>query len=207
VNDRHDAGAWEYVLHELASRCGIRVPVAEARRFGGVAHTFLVRRFDRRETGARIHFASAMTLTGHVDGESASYLEIADVLASQGAEAGDDLLELWTRIVFNIMASNTDDHLRNHGFLLTPNGWRLSPAYDMNPNPDSLGLALDIDDSDNALDLDLVRSVARYFRVQDVEATIGRVRETMAGWREVAAQLGIKGGEQDMMAPAFRAVQ
>jgi serine/threonine-protein kinase HipA len=77
----------------------------------------------------------------------------------------------------------------------------------MNPNPDSLGLALDIDDSDNALDLDLVRSVARYFRVQDVEATIGRVRETMAGWREVAAQLGIKGGEQDMMAPAFRAVQ
>jgi serine/threonine-protein kinase HipA len=209
VNDRHDTGAWEYVLHELASRCGICVPAAEARRFGGGAHTFLVRRFDRRKAGARIHFASAMTLTGHIDGESASYLEIAEVLTSQGAEAGNDLLELWRRIVFNIMVSNTDDHLRNHGFLLTPNGWRLSPAYDMNPNPDSLGLALDIDDNDNALDLDLARSVAPYFRVRDTEAlrTITRLRETMAGWREIAAQLGITSGEQDTMAAAFQAAQ
>ena len=209
VNDRQDAGAWESVLYELASRCGIRVSAAEARRFGGTEHTFLVRRFDRTEAGARVHFASAMTLTGHVDGESASYLEIAEVLASQGAQAGTDLLELWTRIVFNIVASNTDDHLRNHGFLLTSSGWRLSPAYDMNPNPDSLGLALDIDDNDNALDLDLVRSVAPYFRVRDAEAlrTITRVRETMADWREVAAKLGITSVEQDTMAPAFRAAQ
>jgi serine/threonine-protein kinase HipA len=209
VNDRHDTGAWEYVLHKLASRCGICVPAAEARRFGGAAHTFLVRRFDRRDAGGRIHFASAMTLTGHIDGESASYLEIAEVLTSQGAQAGKDLLELWTRIVFNIMASNTDDHLRNHGFLLTPNGWRLSPAYDMNPNPDSLGLALDIDDNDDALDLDLARSVASYFRVRDTEAlqTITRLREVMAGWREIAAQLGITADEQDRMAPAFQAVQ
>lgn len=208
VNDRHDAGAWEYVLHELASRCGICVPIAEARRFGGASHTFLVRRFDRREAGGRIHFASAMTLTGHIDGDNASYLEIAEVLTSQGAEARKDLLELWTRIVFNIMASNTDDHLRNHGFLLTPNGWRLSPAFDMNPSPDSLGLALDIDDNDNALDLELARSVAPYFRIRDAEAlrTITRLRETMAGWREIAAQLGIAGGEQDAMAPAFQAV-
>lgn len=209
VNDRHDAGAWEYVLHELASRCGICVPAAEARRFGGVGHTFLVRRFDRRDTGGRIHFASAMTLTGHIDGESASYLEIAEVLTSQGAEAGKDLLELWTRIVFNIMASNTDDHLRNHGFLLTPNGWRLSPAYDMNPNPDSLGLALDINDNDNALDLDLARATAPYFRVRDAEARriITRLRETIAGWREIARQLGIAAAEQDAMALAFQAVQ
>lgn len=209
VNDRHDTGAWEFVLHQLASRCGIRVSAAEARRFGGTEHTFLVRRFDRREDGARVHFASAMTLTGHVDGESASYLEIAEVLASQGAQAGTDLLELWTRIVFNIMATNTDDHLRNHGFLLTSSGWRLSPAYDMNPNPDSLGLALDIDDKDNALDLDLVRSVAPYFRVRDAEAqqTIARVRETMANWREIAAKLGITRVAQDTMAPAFRAAE
>jgi serine/threonine-protein kinase HipA len=206
VNDRHDTGAWEYVLHQLAFRCGIRVPIAEARRFGGPAHTFLVRRFDRGESGARIHFASAMTLTGHVDGEHASYLEIADALASQGAEADDDLLELWTRIAFNIMTSNTDDHLRNHGFLLAPNGWRLSPAYDMNPNPDSFGLTLDIDDSDNALDLDLARSVAKYFRVRDTEAAIRRVRDAVGGWREVAAKLGITRAEQEAMAPAFRAV-
>jgi len=209
VNDRHDTGAWEYVLHELASRCGICVPAAEARRFGGAAHTFLVRRFDRSEAGTRIHFASAMTLTGHIDGESASYLEIADVLASQGAETGKDLLELWTRIVFNIMTSNTDDHLRNHGFLLTPHGWKISPAYDMNPNPESLGLSLDIDDSDNALHLDLARAVAPYFRVRDAEALriIVRLREAMAGWREIAVKLGITGGEQDAMAPAFQAAQ
>lgn len=209
VNDRRDVGAWEYVLHELASRCGICVPAAEARRFGGDGHTFLARRFDRREARGRIHFASAMTLTGHIDGQSASYLEIAEVLTSQGAEAGKDLLELWTRIVFNIMVSNTDDHLRNHGFLLTPNGWKLSPAYDMNPNPDSLGLALDIDENDNALDLDLARSVAPYFRVRDAEAlqTIMRLRETIAGWRKIAAQLGIASGEQDAMAPAFQTAQ
>jgi serine/threonine-protein kinase HipA len=207
VNDRHDTGAWEYVLHELASRCGIRVPAAEARRFGSDAHTFLVRRFDRADAGERIHFASAMTLTGHVDGESASYLEIADTLMSEGAETNKDLLELWTRIVFNIMVSNTDDHLRNHGFLLTRSGWRLSPAYDMNPNPDSLGLALDIDDNDNALDLDLARSVAPYFRVKDAEALriTTRLHEAIAGWREIAAKLGIGRGEQDTMAPAFRA--
>jgi serine/threonine-protein kinase HipA len=209
VNDRHDAGAWEYVLHELASRCGIRVAAAEARRFGGAAHTFLVRRFDRREAGGRIHFASAMTLTGHVDGESASYLEIAEVLTSQGAEAGKDLLELWTRVVFNIMTSNTDDHLRNHGFLLTSKGWRLSPAYDMNPNPDSLGLALDIDDNDNALDLDLARSVAPYFRIRDTDAllTITRLREVMVGWREIATHLGITRSEQETMARAFQVLQ
>ena len=208
LNDRDDAGAWEYVLHELALRCGIRVPNAEARRFGTTAHTFLIRRFDRTERGARIHFASAMTLTGHADGESASYLEIADVVASQGAEARKDLLELWTRIVFNMMTSNTDDHLRNHGFLLTPNGWRLSPAYDMNPSRNSRGLALDVDDSDNALDLDLARSVAPYFRVRDAEATrtIARLREAVAGWREIAERLGIAAGERNAMAPAFAAV-
>lgn len=206
VNDRHDAGAWEYVLHELASRCGLHVPTAEARRFGSAGHTFLVRRFDRRGAGARIHFASAMTLTGHIDGESASYLEIAEVITSQGAETGKDLLELWTRIVFNIMTSNTDDHLRNHGFLLTPNGWRLSPAFDMNPNPDSLGLALEIDDNDNALDLELARSVAPFFRIRDAEAQriITRLREIVVGWREIAAQLGIPGAERDTMAPAFQ---
>jgi serine/threonine-protein kinase HipA len=207
LNDRHDTGAWEYVLHELASRCGIRVPAAEARRFGDNAHTFLARRFDRRETGGRIHFASAMTLTGHVDGENASYLEIAEVLNSQGAQAGKDLLELWTRIVFNVMSSNTDDHLRNHGFLLTPDGWRLSPAYDMNPNPDSLGLALNIDENDSALDLDLARSVAPYFRVRDAEALriIAQLRETMGGWRDLATKLGITRSEQETMAPAFQA--
>lgn len=152
-----------------------------------------------------------MTLTGHKDGDGAStgasYLEIAEIIMSQGAAPGDDLVELWSRIVFNVMVSNTDDHLRNHGFLLTPNaGWRLSHAYDMNPVPDSSGLSLNIDESDNALDLDLVRSVARYFRISDTRATeiIDRTADVVRSWSELADSLGIKRREQDDMAPAFR---
>ena len=134
--------------------------------------TFMVRRFDRHAAGARIHFASAMTLTGHEDGDDAStgasYLEIVEIIISHGAAPRENLIELWSRIVFNIMVSNTDDHLRNHGFLLMPSaGWRLSPAYDMNAVPGSSGLSLNVDESDNVLHSDLVRSVAPYFRIED----------------------------------------
>jgi serine/threonine-protein kinase HipA len=211
VKDRYDVGAWELVLQRLAERCGLRVPASDARKFTDAWHTFLVRRFDRRESGTRIHFASAMTLTGNVDGASAStgasYLEIAEVITSQGAAPRADLLELWTRIVFNIMVSNTDDHLRNHGFLLTPNaGWRLSEAYDLNPVPGSTGLSLNIDESDNALDLDLARSVAPYFRIKkgDADAIIARIADAVGQWSEVASTLGIGRGEQEDMADAFR---
>lgn len=214
VKDRYDVGAWELVVQKLAERCGIRVPMSDARTFTDAGHTFLVRRFDRRESGTRIHFASAMTLTGHVDGASAStgasYLEIAEVIMSQGAAPREDLIELWTRIVFTIMVSNTDDHLRNHGFLLIPDaGWRLSEAYDMNPVPDSSGLSLNIDESDNALNLDLVRSVAPYFRVKDAEATliISRVADVVGHWSDLATSLGINRAEQGDMADAFRLAQ
>jgi serine/threonine-protein kinase HipA len=169
----------------------------------------MVRRFDRR-SNARIHFASAMTLTGHTDGDGASngasYLEIAEVIMSHGAAPREDLLELWSRIVFNILVSNTDDHLRNHGFLLDPRGgWRLSPAYDMNPVPASSGLALNIDESDNARDIDLARSVAPYFRIDHARAAaiVARIAEAVRGWREHAAELGITRSEQDDMADAF----
>ena len=211
AKDRYDVGAWEFVVQRLAEKCGLLVPGTELRTFAGPEHTFLVRRFDRRASGERIHFASAMTLTGHVDGDGAangaSYLEIAEVIASQGAAPREDLAELWSRIAFNVMVSNTDDHLRNHGFLLTENaGWRLSPAYDMNPVPGSTGLALNIDESDNALDLDLVRSVAPYFRIKDDEATaiLTRLASAVATWRAVADSLGIRRAEQNDMADAFR---
>ena len=210
VRDRYDVGAWELVVQKLAGSCGIRVSRSDARKFTNSGHTFLVRRFDRRESGARIHFASAMTLTGHVDGASAStgvsYLEIAEVIMSQGAAPREDLVELWTRIVFNIIVSNTDDHLRNHGFLLTASGgWRLSEAYDMNPVPGSSGLSLNIDESDNALDLDLARSVAPYFRVKNAEATliIDRIADVVGHWSEIASSLGINRAEQSDMAEAF----
>lgn len=211
IRDRNNVGAWEFVAQKLAEYAGITVPASEARKLTDVGHTFLVRRFDRSETGGRLHFASAMTLTGHVDGDGASsgasYLEIADVIASHGAAAREDLEQLWTRIVFNMMVSNTDDHLRNHGFLLVPNaGWRLSPAYDMNPAPGS-GLSLNVDESDNALDLDLARSVAPYFRVKPaaVNRIIDRTAEAVGQWRKTASELGIRRSEQDEMSDAFRA--
>ncbi|MDB5072649.1 MAG: HipA protein [Candidatus Eremiobacteraeota bacterium] len=210
VKDHYDVGAWESVLQQLADRSGLRVPVSNARKFASAEHTFLARRFDRSESGTRIHFASAMTLTGRNDGDDASagasYLEIAEVLASHGATPREDLIELWSRIVFSVMVSNTDDHLRNHGFLLTPgSGWRLSPAYDMNPAARSTGLALNIDETDNALDLDLVRSVAPYFRIKARQASeiISRIADAVRNWRDVASALGIKRSEQDEMADAF----
>jgi len=210
IRDAHDVGAWEMVVQTLARACGLRVPDALARRFGSAHHTFLVRRFDRTPAGRRLHFASAMNLTGHQDGDDASsgasYLEIAQVLMTDGAHPDADLRELWSRIVFNVLVSNADDHLRNHGFLLEPGrGWTLAPAFDMNPLPDAHGLTLNISEADNALDLDLARSVAPYFRVAaaDAEAIIARQRQVVAQWRVIADSLAIPAREQARMADAF----
>jgi serine/threonine-protein kinase HipA len=214
TRDTHDTGAWEMVVHTLARSCGLRVPSSLLRRFTKPNHTFLVQRFDRTAAGRRLHFASAMTLTGHQDGDDAStgasYLEIARVLTDHGAQTAADLQELWTRIVFNILVSNTDDHLRNHGFILVPGkGWRLSEAYDMNPEPDSQGLKLNISEADNALDLDLARSVAPYFRVNAKQAKeiIQRSQTVVRQWPKLAAHLGISAREQARMAAAFRLAQ
>lgn len=210
LRDEHDVGAWELVVHSLAARFGLRVPESAAKRFARAQHTFLVRRFDRTAAGARLHFASAMTLTGSEDGadasSGASYLELAEVLMAHGSQTNRDLLELWSRVVFNLLVSNTDDHLRNHGFLLEPGkGWRLSDAYDMNPVPYSGGLKLNISESDNALDLDLARSVAGYFRVQPsaAEEIIARGKAVVRSWAAVATRLGIPHREIERLAPAF----
>ncbi len=211
VRDEHDVGAWEMVVHTLARGCGLQVPESLARRFANPHNTFLVKRFDRTGSGRRLHFASAMTLTGLQDGDDAStgasYLEIARVLIDHGAQTDIDLQELWSRIVFNLMVSNTDDHLRNHGFILVPGkGCRLSPAFDMNPVPHAQGLKLNISQADNALDLDLARSVAPYFRVsvRDAEEIIGRCLTVVRQWRTIAAHVGVRAREQDAMAAAFR---
>jgi serine/threonine-protein kinase HipA len=211
VRDEHDVGAWELVVQTLARGCGLRVPESQARRFAHRHHTYLVRRFDRTDLGRRLHFASAMTLTGHKDGDDAStgasYLEIARVLVDHGAQTKADLQELWSRIVFNVLVSNTDDHLRNHGLILVPGkGWRLSDAFDMNPAPGSLGLALNISESDNSLDLELVRSVAPFFRVTTKTAveTITSSRAIVKQWRKIAGRLGLSARACDQMAPAFR---
>jgi serine/threonine-protein kinase HipA len=210
VRDEIDVGAWELVVHTLARGCGLRVPEGLARRFANPRHTFLVKRFDRTAEGRRLHFASALTLTGHQDGDDAStgasYLEIARVLIDHGAQTALDLRELWSRIVFNILVSNADDHLRNHGFTLIPGkGWRLSEAFDMNPVPESQGLKLNISEADNAADLELVRSVAHYFRVDAKTANeiVARSQAVVKQWPKIAHRLGIPAREQNRMASAF----
>lgn len=209
VRDEHDVGAWELVVQTLAKGCGLVVPESLARQFASPHHTFLVRRFDRTSEG-RLHFASAMTLTGHQDGDDAStgvsYLEIARVLINHGAQTDTDLRELWSRIVFNMLVSNTDDHLRNHGFILVPGkGWRLSAAYDMNPVPESTGLKLNVSEADNAIDLDLARSVAPYFRLSmaDANGIIEQSKSVVRQWPKIANNLQVRAREQERMASAF----
>jgi serine/threonine-protein kinase HipA len=161
--------------------------------------------------GGRIHFASAMTQLGRNDGDDAttgaSYLEFVAFLRQRGSRTAADLAQLWRRIVFFVCVSNTDDHLRNHGFLLDPGaGWRLAPAFDMNPVPEGDGLRLNIDEHDNAQELALVRSVSEVFGIGKAERdrVIDDVVAAVRRWRAVAAELGIPRQEQDRMAPAFR---
>lgn len=123
-----------------------------------------------------------------------------------GCDVERDLHELWRRIVFFICVSNTDDHLRNHGFLLACSGWKLAPAYDVNPNPLGTGLHLNISETDNSLSLDLARDVAEYFRLKKVEAgtIVDQVVSAVGHWRRVAEEMEIPRGEQELMRPAFR---
>jgi serine/threonine-protein kinase HipA len=211
AHDDHDVGAWELVVTTLARGCGIAVAPARAQRFGSRFHTFLTQRFDRTPTGTRLHFASAMTLTGRNDGDDAStgasYLELAEVLMRHGAQTDADLRELWTRIVFNMCVSNTDDHLRNHGFILVPNrGWKLSPSFDLNPVPQGDGLTLNVSEADNAQDLELALQVSDVFRL-DTDAArgiVGHVQSMVRQWPTLAARLRLSTAAQARMAPAFR---
>lgn len=210
--DTHDVGAWEAVVNGLAGRAGLQVAEGRAQRFNSRHHTYLSRRFDRTADGQRLHFASAMTLLGYTDGsnhqDGASYLEMAELLLTQGARVAQDLAELWRRIVFNICISNTDDHLRNHGFLLTPGGWHLAPAYDLNPIPYGQGLRLNISETSNALDLDLARDVAPHFRLKpaQAEAVLNQVVTAVRSWPALADACHLSREEQGTMSRAFAAV-
>jgi serine/threonine-protein kinase HipA len=209
INDEKNVGAWEYIACYLAKKCGLNIAEGQIKKFSNKSHTFLTKRFDRNDKGQRMHFASAMTMLGQVDGadytSGVSYMEIAEFLIRNGADTDTDLEEIWRRIVFNISIKNTDDHLRNHGFLLTEKGWRLSPAFDVNPNEFGSGLSLNISETDNALDFDLAISVAEYFRLSKVKANkiIKKTKETVSEWRKVAQGVGISKAEQDRMSIAF----
>jgi serine/threonine-protein kinase HipA len=210
LKDEKNVGAWEMVVNELAIKAGLNVAEGKIQQFNNKYHTYLTKRFDRTSKGERIHFASAMTMLGYTDGkasheEGVSYLELVEFLTRFGANINDDLKELWRRIVFNICVKNTDDHLRNHGFLLTDAGWRLSPAYDLNPIEHGTGLNLNISETDNSLDLDLALSVAKHFRLKYDQASqiIDEVKGSVANWRETAKKYNLSTQEQNLMINAF----
>ena len=198
---------WEAVALTLAAKAGIPVP---AWRLENVAErpVLLLRRFDREE-GTRVPFLSAMSMLDAKDNEARSYLEFVDVLRQHGAAPKDDMRALWRRIVFSILISNTDDHLRNHGFLWAgPAGWRLSPAYDLNPVPIDiksrvLTTAIDLDDGTASLKLAL--QVASYFELDKdaAQQIAGQVGRAVAAWRREAKKLGLTPAEIDRMASAF----
>lgn len=203
--DDYDIAAWEMVVYQMALKAGITMAECQIKQLNNHQHTFLTKRFDRFK-GERLHFSSAMTQLQYFDGEDgASYLELAEFLIENGANTKADLAQLWRRIVFYIAVSNTDDHLRNHGFIHTEKGWLLSPAYDINPVPDGIGLHLNIDEIDNQLDFELAFSVTDYFQLNEAAAkTIYlEVIAAVDQWQELASQLKISRQEQEMMAPAF----
>lgn len=207
-NDSIDKAAWEFLAYQLALKAGINMASSKIEKISGKYHTFFTERFDRSK-GERIHFASAMTMTGNneenIRDTSASYLDIAEFIQYNGAEITSDLHQLWRRIIFNIAISNTDDHLRNHGFILTSKGWRLSPAYDINPSTDKNGLALNIDMNNNALDFELAKSVGEYFKLntEQMDIIIDEVLESVNQWKTIANKIGISRGEQELMENAF----
>jgi len=209
-NDTIDIGAWEMVVQKLGKMAGLNVAEAMNGKFFTKQHTYLTRRFDRTPKGKRIHFASAMTLLGYTDGtdhhDGVSYLELAEFIMRNGAQVDQDLEELWRRIVFYISVSNTDDHLRNHGFLLTDKGWILSPGYDINPIQNASGLSLNISETDNSLDFDLALEVAEYFRIDQKKGKqiIKKVKDSVKNWSEVAEENGISKSERNAMANAFQ---
>lgn len=208
-NDEYNVGAWEKVAYDLAAICGLNVSESMLKNFSKYGSTFLVKRFDR-DNGRRIHFTSAMTMLGKNDGTSAqdgvSYLDIASFIRQMGAKPKEDLKELWKRIIFNMAISNTDDHLRNHGFLLTKNGWILSPLYDINPVPYGDTLSLNVGENDNTISIDNALDNAKYFELTIEEAKIitkDILYKVKENWKSIAENHKLSRNEIERMSPAF----
>lgn len=208
-NDEYNVGAWEKVVHDLAKLCGLNVPESKVEIFSKDGSTFLVKRFDR-DGKKRIHFASAMTMLGKCDGASSddgsSYIDIVDFIKAYGACPKEDLIELFKRIVFNMVVSNTDDHLRNHGFVLTDKGWKLSPLYDVNPVPYGDTLSLNVDSYDNSISIDLAISVADFYNIKPEKARAYADEIIMIvrnNWESLAQKYGINRKQIEEMRPAF----
>lgn len=208
-NDDYDAGLWEHFSHLLAQQAGIHV--AETRLLGGLGkyHTLLSKRFDRTDEGRRIHFASSMSLLGLKDGDNAQggygYLDIVDFILQGCCDVETNLRELYRRVAFNICIGNSDDHFRNHGFLLTPKGWTLSPAYDMNPT-NNLYQSLLINAVSNKADIQvLLESCEDYMINRKVaQGIIKDVQTAVSNWEVLAKQLQIPQREQAMFKDRFK---
>lgn len=210
-NDRRDVGAWEYVQTTLAARAGITVPDTELLALGDGYRAFAAKRFDRAG-GYRVHFASAMTLLDqrdHPDG--IGYLDLASAIERYGPPSRTaieaDLEQLFRRAVFAALAGHRDDHLRNHGFLHDGHGWRLSPAFDLNPIPDKHEHELNFDGRSALPDVELILSTAALYRLSDTAARliVDQVRMAVASWRETARVVGLGRDEHDLMSPAYAA--
>ena len=207
--DRQDVGAWEHVYVRLARSAGISVPDTRLLSLGGQGRTFVTRRFDRAHDDRRL-FASAMTMAGKNDGEPAGYPDIAQAIRAQGAPSSvrEDLEQLFRRLVFNIVAGNRDDHLRNHGFLRTRAGWRLAPAFDMNPGREQRQHAISIDGSTVAPDVRAALSTHQIYGLTEERACqiIREVAEAVGRWPAEAHNAGIPKTEQASVGLAFSAL-
>jgi serine/threonine-protein kinase HipA len=206
-SDTYKVEVWESIALTLADKAKIRVPQHELLTVTE-KKVLLSRRFDRAG-GGRIPFLSALSMMGLRDGEQASYPEIVDTLTRYGAQASVDAAELFRRMAFNVLISNDDDHLRNHGFLWqSDKGWILSPAYDLNPVPVDLGrriLTTKISFEDGTCDINLVLEQAEYFSLssKEAKAIIKEVATATVAWRDVAAAAGASRAEIDRMQSAF----
>lgn len=204
--DEWDVTGWEAVTLQLARDAGIDAAASTLEQIAGRS-VHIVDRFDRR--GAlRVGYSSAMTLLEAVDGESRSYLDLVEVIETESDRATSDIRELWRRVAFSILVSNTDDHLRNHGFLrATSGGWSLSPAFDVNPNPEPgpKFSSTSIDGGSAAADIELLLEVAEIFRLDEREAgaILSEVASATRRWREVARRFGLPRAAIDQMRPAF----
>jgi serine/threonine-protein kinase HipA len=209
-NDDTDIGLWEMIVHELAIQAKISVPKGHIKKLASPYHTYLSQRFDRTADNKRIHFASAMTLLQRTDGDDAdsgvSYLDLVGFIKSECTAVTANLEELFRRVLFSVCVSNTDDHLRNHGFLYTEAGWTLSPAYDINANETGIGLKLNIDEEDNSLDINLVLKSAPYYLITEKRATEIKedVINAVSNWRKIAAKYKAAPSEIERKARAFK---
>lgn len=210
--DDMDVAAWEMLIHDLALQAKINVPNTRIKKFASPHHTYLSQRFDRTDDHKRIHYASAMTLLHRTDGDDAdsgvSYLDIVALIKSLCEDVTANLEELFRRVLFSVCVSNTDDHLRNHGFLYTESGWILSPAFDINANETGTGLKLNIDEEDNSLDIDLVMSTAPHYLLSDDKSELikSEVLAAVSNWRKVAARYKIPNSAIERKAGAFKFV-